>query len=159
MSIDFSEHDKFRAEIEELRGLIDDAELMSEDGDFTDFGWIHGVVDRIAKLGRRAHRLRQRDAEMLAKYEQLQGLIASLHGRMTRMHPEAQTNGDSHGVEKGSLSWEEVADRLERLRAQGEPYTSQKRLSERFRCSVATVHKAIHSSNLLEQWAGTETFS
>jgi hypothetical protein len=54
------------------------------------------------------------------------------------------------------LSWQEVADRLERLRAQGEPFTSQGKLAEQLGCSTATIHKAITRTPALQRWAKPE---
>ena len=51
------------------------------------------------------------------------------------------------------MSWEDAAERLERLREQGEPFTSQSDLANRFGCSPSTVHKAIHSSLTLTAWS------
>jgi hypothetical protein len=48
--------------------------------------------------------------------------------------------------------WEDLRDRLERLRNQGEPYTSNHKLAERFGVSSSTVHKAIQNSKKLQAW-------
>ena len=47
----------------------------------------------------------------------------------------------------------EVAERLERLRQQGEEFTNQKDLASRIGCSSATVNQAIRSSEPLRIWA------
>jgi len=47
----------------------------------------------------------------------------------------------------------EAADKLERLRSQGQPWTSYRNLVTQFGCSSATIHKAIHSSPKLTAWA------
>jgi hypothetical protein len=56
------------------------------------------------------------------------------------------------GPEQG-MTWREAAERLERLRSQGEPWTSQHEMARRFGCSSATINKAIRSTSELTVWA------
>jgi hypothetical protein len=42
---------------------------------------------------------------------------------------------------------------LDRLRGQGEPFTSQSKLAEQFGCSSATINKAIKNTPALQTWA------
>ncbi len=51
----------------------------------------------------------------------------------------------------------EAAERLERLRGQGEPFTSQSKLAEQFGCSSATINKAIKNTPSLQTWAKPTT--
>jgi hypothetical protein len=46
---------------------------------------------------------------------------------------------------------------MERLRAQGDPWTSQRRLAELFDCSSATINKAIRETPELQTWAKRQT--
>jgi hypothetical protein len=57
------------------------------------------------------------------------------------------------GQEKPRLTWQETAKRLERLRSQGEPFTSQGRLAEQFGCSSGTINKAVQKTPSLQAWA------
>jgi hypothetical protein len=58
----------------------------------------------------------------------------------------------SSGATAG-LSWQQAAERLERLRSQGEPFTSQHLLAKQLGCSPATINKAIKESPSLSTWA------
>jgi len=51
------------------------------------------------------------------------------------------------------MSWQEAADRMERLRIQGKPFTSQHKLAELFGCSSGTINKAIQQTASLHCWA------
>ncbi len=51
------------------------------------------------------------------------------------------------------MTWQSAAERLERLRAQGEPWTSYHKLAKRLNCSSGTVHKAIRQTPELQSWA------
>jgi len=60
----------------------------------------------------------------------------------------------SGGQDAGKgMAWEKAAARLERLRKQGEPFTSQAKLAEAFGCSPGTINKAIHNTDSLHEWA------
>jgi len=62
-------------------------------------------------------------------------------------------NGENAGVGKPeTVRWQDVRDRLERLRETGEPYTNHKDLAERMRCGRTTISKAIHRSTKLKGW-------
>lgn len=50
-------------------------------------------------------------------------------------------------------TWEEAAERMKRLRAQGEPWTSQQKMAEQIGCSPATISKVIRQTPPLEAWA------
>lgn len=82
---------------------------------------------------------------------------AALPGRDTEA-PEAAHSGDvtaskrSKGKGEG-LGCQEVAKRLEKLRLQGESYTSQHKLAKQIGCSVSTVNKAIQNTEALRAWA------
>jgi hypothetical protein len=53
----------------------------------------------------------------------------------------------------GGMPWQEAAERLERLRAQGEAYTSRREYAKRFVCSSSTIQKAIRETPSLRPWA------
>jgi hypothetical protein len=55
------------------------------------------------------------------------------------------------------MAWQDAAGRMEQLRSQGEPFTSQQELARRFGCSPATIYKAIHQTESLEIWAKRPT--
>jgi len=68
----------------------------------------------------------------------------------TPQEPE-RVEDDATGV-----SWQDAAERMERLRAQGEPFTSRHTLAKRFGCSSGTIHKAIQRTPSLQAWAKSE---
>jgi hypothetical protein len=51
------------------------------------------------------------------------------------------------------VTWREAAERLERLRTQGEPWTSQQEMAKRLGCSSGTINKAIKQTPSLKAWA------
>jgi DNA-directed RNA polymerase specialized sigma24 family protein len=53
-------------------------------------------------------------------------------------------------------TWKDIQKRLERLREQGESYTSQRELAARLGCSESTINKAIQASDKLKSWMGTQ---
>jgi len=55
------------------------------------------------------------------------------------------------------MTWQEAAERMERLRSQGEPWTSHHRLAEQFSCSSRTIYKAIKATPELQAWAKRPT--
>lgn len=93
-------------------------------------------------------------------YCQIEGLISPTpmpnitdFGHLALDHrPEAESAKPTTPEPEGK-SWNEVAKRLERLRAQGESFTSQAKLAKAIGCSAFTVNKAIHSNADLQQWA------
>lgn len=73
---------------------------------------------------------------------------------------KAQTPGEVATAGAGRLArqqsgipWQEVAERLNRIRNQGAPWTSYEKLAEQIGCSVATVHKAVDHTPELFAWA------
>jgi hypothetical protein len=54
----------------------------------------------------------------------------------------------------GGMRWQDVAERLERLRIQGEAWPGYREMARRLNdCSTATVYKAVKSSPELIEWA------
>lgn len=51
------------------------------------------------------------------------------------------------------MTWKEAAERLNRLRLQGEAWTSHEDMSGRLGCSAATTHKAVQKATELQAWA------
>jgi hypothetical protein len=52
------------------------------------------------------------------------------------------------------MTWQEAAERMERLRSQGEAWTGYREMAKRCNgCSTATIHKAVASSPELTKWA------
>lgn len=51
------------------------------------------------------------------------------------------------------MSVDEVAERLERLRQRGEPFTSQRKMAEAIGTSLSNVHNAIQKTKSLHGWA------
>jgi hypothetical protein len=66
---------------------------------------------------------------------------------------QASANNAAPKTTAGSMTWQEAAERLERLRGQGESFTSQAKLAEQFGCSSATINKAIRNTPSLQTWA------
>jgi hypothetical protein len=56
-------------------------------------------------------------------------------------------------VDTTSISWQEAAERMTQLRSQGQPFTSQYKLSKAIDCSVSTINKAIKKTPSLQTWA------
>jgi hypothetical protein len=69
---------------------------------------------------------------------------------------DAAPPADPAGGQDNRPRWQELADRLERLRSQGEPWTSYDEMRKRFEPmpSTQTLHKAVHSTPNLTAWAG-----
>jgi hypothetical protein len=76
--------------------------------------------------------------------------------------PDAQPDGnggpedDSALIPATGMPWQEAAERLENLRSQGEPFTSQQKLAKQLLCSSQTINKAIHNTPSLKVWANVE---
>jgi len=54
---------------------------------------------------------------------------------------------------KPGMSWQDAAERMERLRQQGEPWTSQHKMASAFGCSSGTINRAIRETPSLHDWA------
>src|SRR6266478_1926726 len=65
---------------------------------------------------------------------------------------------DSEDV-AGNMTWQEAAERMKRLMARGDPFTSQHKLAELFGCSSSTVNKAIGETSEVQDWAKREISS
>ena len=67
-----------------------------------------------------------------------------------------ETNEDDESINddrlKTRVAWQEVRDRLDELRIQGEPYTSQGKLAKQLKVSRSTINKAISNSAPLKLW-------
>ncbi len=63
---------------------------------------------------------------------------------------DRSAGGDAEADRK--TDWRDVRDRLERMRKQGEKYTSQADLAKRVRCAKSTISKAIRNSPKLAKW-------
>jgi hypothetical protein len=67
--------------------------------------------------------------------------------------------GDDQGgrtlpvTEPTRMTWQDAAQRLKRLREQGEPWTSQHKLAKAFGCSSRTINTAIKMTPELQPWA------
>jgi hypothetical protein len=68
---------------------------------------------------------------------------------------EAAVEGMS--IAQPRMSWQEAAERLKRLRNQGDEWTSQHELAKRFDCSSGTINKAIKNTPELRSWAKQPT--
>jgi hypothetical protein len=55
------------------------------------------------------------------------------------------------------MTWQEAADRMNRLREQGALWTSQQKLAKTFGCSSGTINKAIRLTPALHTWAKRQT--
>lgn len=71
-----------------------------------------------------------------------------------RPHDTGEFASTASSVKPDALPtiWQDVLERLGRLRKQGEPYTSQAKLALLMGCSKATIHKAIKNSTALKAW-------
>jgi hypothetical protein len=66
-------------------------------------------------------------------------------------------NPQASAEETTGITWQQAAERLNRLRQQGEPWTSQRKLAKQLGCSSATINKAIHETPSLHAWAKHQT--
>jgi hypothetical protein len=69
--------------------------------------------------------------------------------------PTPSTGASTEELPAGR-TWQEAAERMKRLCAQGEPWTSYRDLAERLACSTATISKAISRTPELQAWAKPE---
>jgi hypothetical protein len=68
--------------------------------------------------------------------------------------PEAESKAEQPAKPKlAGTTVPEAAERLERLRSQGQPWTSYGKLAEQFGCSSKTLYDAVRTSPLLQAWA------
>ena len=67
--------------------------------------------------------------------------------------PSAPASNNKSAEPTKNITWQEVAKNLNRLREQGEPWTSHGDMAQRFDCSQATVHKAVKNTPELQPWA------
>ena len=56
-------------------------------------------------------------------------------------------------VTPAGMSWQQAAERMQRLRIQGEPFSSQQKLAKQLGCSSGTINKAIKETPSLRIWA------
>jgi hypothetical protein len=90
----------------------------------------------------------------------------ALKGAAHRPEPEPSPNTgettaalegmSSERPDKPSMTWQEAAERMKRLRDRGEPWTSQHKLAEQFGCSSGTINKAIRHTPELHSWANRQ---
>ena len=73
------------------------------------------------------------------------------------LEPENREQLDTSSAEPAGMSWQEAAERLERLRTQGEPFTSQQKLGDDLGCSSSTINKAIMKTPTLHAWANARS--
>jgi hypothetical protein len=69
--------------------------------------------------------------------------------------PDNELVGAEHAP-TANMSWQDAAERMERLRQQGEPFSSQHKLARQIGCSSATISKAIRRRQSLKAWANVE---
>jgi biotin operon repressor len=60
-------------------------------------------------------------------------------------------------AETTGMTRQEATSRMEQLRTQGEPWTSQQKMAKRLGCSSGTINKAIRESPQLRVWARRQT--
>ena len=61
--------------------------------------------------------------------------------------PASTRAGDDEGGPIGpEMTWREAVQRMERLRVQGEPWTSQHKMADQLGCSSGTINKAIKNT-------------
>jgi hypothetical protein len=80
-------------------------------------------------------------------------LVDSFHEQWQQVNPAEVEPADSGTKDRARMSWQEAAERMERLRQQGEQFTSQPKLAKQFGCSSGTINKAIHNTPALRTWA------
>lgn len=112
-------------------------------------------LERCEWLSSDRHRQYQ---EALAELDWLRNSLATA---LTQQLACVRSSNDStdEAVEQprgGRTRWKDVRDRLERLRSQGERYTSLQKLADQLGCAGSTIHKAIQSSPELKLWATKE---
>jgi hypothetical protein len=101
--------------------------------------WLDGAVLELTDLGRLALRVwRRGKAEIKQELKQPE---------------DPPDDALTHTSDRAGMAWQEAAERMERLRRQGEPYTSQHKLAEQFGCSSWTINKAIKETPPVQVWA------
>jgi hypothetical protein len=85
-------------------------------------------------------------------------LLPAVRGVGDQQAPQAESKGEQPAEPKpAGMSWQEAAKRMERLRTQGDPFTSQHKLADLFGCSSGTINKAIRETPSLKAWAERQT--
>jgi hypothetical protein len=69
--------------------------------------------------------------------------------------PQAEGSAQPAGPVE-AMTWQNAAERMERLRAQGEPWTSMHELARQIGCSSFTIKKAVDKTPKLRTWAKLE---
>lgn len=78
----------------------------------------------------------------------------STGGKAIASADKSPNNGTPEAaVDVDGITWQDAAERMERLRKQGVAFTSQRRLAGDFGCSSATINKAIKATPSLQMWA------
>jgi hypothetical protein len=77
--------------------------------------------------------------------------------RRWRIEAEPLLKAKSSHAETTGMTWQDAAERMERLRNQAEPWTSQHKIAERLGCSSGTINKAIRETRELHSWAKRQT--
>jgi hypothetical protein len=88
----------------------------------------------------------------MLRVKQLKHWAASLLATDTEHTPPVGPC-DQPAEQAAHMTWQKVAERLERLRTQGEPFTSQHNLAKQLCCSSGTINKAIRETPSLHAWA------
>jgi hypothetical protein len=76
--------------------------------------------------------------------------LVMLAKRLRQWAADAEVKSSDESV---GMSTREAAERMDRLRKQGEPFPSQHELARQFGCSSATINKAINATPSLQKWA------
>jgi len=77
----------------------------------------------------------------------------------TQQDLAAGGDDDDQDAAHGGMTWQVVAERLERLRASGEEYTNRRDFAERFSCSLPVIQRAVAETPSLHKWAKFKTAS
>lgn len=78
---------------------------------------------------------------------------SDLVAEMPAVANDTRSRNDQASQRAAGMAWKEAADRMERLRSQGGPWTSQQNMAKRLGCSSSTINKAIHETPSLQAWA------
>jgi hypothetical protein len=103
-----------------------------------------------------------RNARRVENYPQVAAsALSCLRGEVLASEPNLTppTGAKDGGAAEtaSAMMWQEAAEKMERLRSQGEAFTSQHKLAAQLGCSSGTINKAIRETPELQAWAKRQT--
>jgi hypothetical protein len=91
--------------------------------------------------------------ELMGLFENLDRELDEGSGREAPAAERFHAPSTLVGTASDDMTWQEAAERMERMREQGEAFTSQGVLAKRIQCAKSTINKAIRNTPSLKNWA------